>query len=72
MPEEEYFDVVAEVNSAYLKSITNSMKPWFSYNLVYSHDKASGNSFPYEGYIIFELRRASSSHEINQSLKQLI
>jgi hypothetical protein len=65
MPEEEYFEVVAEVNSAYLKSITNSMKPCFLSNLVYYLDIASGNNSPNEGYIIAELRHSKCSYAIN-------
>jgi hypothetical protein len=49
MPEEEYFDVVAEVNSVYLKSNTNSMKLCFLSNLVYFLDIASGKYSHYEG-----------------------
>jgi hypothetical protein len=65
MPEEEYFDVVVEVNIAYLKCNKNSMKPCFLSNLVYFLDIASGNSSPYEGYITAEFSRSRSSYAIN-------
>jgi hypothetical protein len=67
MLKEEYFGVVAEVNSAYLKSIIDLIKPCFPYNLEYSSNKASGISSPYEGYILAEFRHPSSSYEINES-----
>jgi hypothetical protein len=65
MHKEEYFDIVAEVNSAYLKSITNSMKPCFLSNLVYFLDIASGNYSHYKGYIAAEFRQTNSSYAIN-------
>jgi hypothetical protein len=65
MPEEEYFDVVAEVNRAYLKSITNSMKPCFLSNSVYCLDIASGKDSHYEEYIKAEFRQSIRSYTKN-------
>ncbi len=65
MPEEAYFGAVAEVNRAYLKSITNSMKPCFLSNLVYFLDIPSGNYSHYEGYIIAEFSPPNSSYAIS-------
>jgi hypothetical protein len=65
MHEEEYFGVVPEVNSAYLKSIAGLMKPYFLYNLEYFSDIESGNYSHYEEYIKAEFRQSSSSYAIN-------
>jgi hypothetical protein len=51
IPEEEYFGAVAEVNNAYLKSITGLMKLFIVSNSVYFLDIASGISSPYEEYM---------------------
>jgi hypothetical protein len=65
MPDEAYFGAVAEVNSAYLKSIKGLMKLFFPYNLVYSSNKASGNSSHYKGYSIIELSRSFCAYIIS-------
>jgi hypothetical protein len=49
MPEEAYFGVVAEVNSAYFKSIADLMKPCFLSNSVYFLDIASRNNLITKG-----------------------
>jgi hypothetical protein len=67
MPEEEYFGAVAEVNSTYLKSITNSKKLFILFNLVYFLDKASGNYSHYKEYTTAEFSRSKSSYAINES-----
>jgi hypothetical protein len=72
MLKEEYFGVFAEVNSAYLKSITGLMKQCLLYNLVYSSNKASGSSFPYEEYIKAELSHSKSPYAISQCIQQFI
>jgi hypothetical protein len=65
MPEEAYFGAVAEVNRAYLKSITGLMKPCFLSNLEYCLDIASGNHSHYEEYITAEFRPPTSSYAIS-------
>ncbi len=65
MPEEAYFGAVAGVNSAYLKSITSSMKLFIVSNLVYFLDIASGKESRYEGYNRAEFRHSNSSYAIN-------
>jgi hypothetical protein len=65
MPEEAYFDIVAVVNSAWLKSITDPMKLFMVFNLVYFLDIASGKESHYEEYIRAEFSQRNSSYAVN-------